>query len=98
MSQSYLSVDDWVERNCGPDEDFMPALRRLRDRLIGGELGVTGWRCTWDRYGRLIETDRVRQPIPPLAILDLKFDSRPVNGDIIDPAQGLVQRRSSELY
>jgi hypothetical protein len=83
MSQSYLSVDDWIERNCGPDENFMPALGRLRERLIGGELGVTSWRCTWDRYGRLMATDRVRQLIPPLAILDLKFDRRPPNRDIV---------------
>lgn len=83
MSQAYLSVEDWIERSCEPDEDFMPALRRLREHLIGGELGVTGWRCTWDRYGRLIATDRVRQPIPPLAILDLKFDCRPPDWDIV---------------
>jgi hypothetical protein len=83
MSQAYLSVEDWIERNCEPDEDFMPALRRLREHLIGGEFGVTGWRCTWDRYGRLTATDRVRQPVPPLAILDLKFDYRPPDWDIV---------------
>ena len=83
MSQAYLSVEDWIERNCEPDEDFMPALRRLREHLIGGEFGITGWRCTWDRYGRLMATDKVRQPIPPLAILDLKFDCRPPNWDIV---------------
>src|SRR3954447_8625992 len=83
MSQAYLSVEDWIKRNCEPDEDFMPALRRLREHLIGGEFGVTGWRCTWDRYGRLTATDRVRQPVPPLAILDLKFDYRPPDWDIV---------------
>jgi len=83
MSQTYLSVDDWIERNCRPDEDFMPALRLLREHLIGGEFGVTGWRCTWDRYGRVIAADRVRQPIPPLAILDLKFDCLPSSRDIV---------------
>jgi hypothetical protein len=83
MSQCYLSVDDWIERNCGPDENFMPVLARLRERLIGGELGVTGWRCTWDRYGRLLATDRVRQLIPPLAILDLKLDCLPSSWGIV---------------
>jgi hypothetical protein len=83
MSQAYLSVDDWIERNCEPDENFMPALRRLREHLIGGQFDVTGWRCTWNRNGRLIATDRVRQPIPPLAILDLKFDCRPPHWDIV---------------
>jgi hypothetical protein len=83
MSQSYVSVDDWIERNCEPDENFMPAVRRLREHLIGAELGVTGWRCTWDRYGRLMETDRVRRPITPLAILDLKFVCRPPDWDIV---------------
>jgi len=83
MSQAYLSVDDWIERNCAPHEDCMPALRRLREQLIAGEFGVTGWRCTWDRYGRLMATDKVRQPIPPLAILDLKFDCLPSRSDIV---------------
>jgi len=83
LADDIPSVDDWIERNCGPDEDFMPALGRLRVRLIAGEVGVTGWLCTWDRYGRLMATDRVRQPIPPLAILDLTFDCRPPDWDIV---------------
>src|SRR4051812_20189340 len=83
MSQSYLSVDDWIERNCEPDENVMPALGRLGDRLIAAEFGVTGWRCTWDNSGRLAKTDRVRQSIPPLAILDLKFNCRPPDSDIV---------------
>jgi hypothetical protein len=99
MSQAYLSVDDWIERNCEPDEDFMPALRRLREHLTGGEFGVTGWRCTWDRYGRLTASDRVRQPIPPLAILDLKFDCRPPGWDIVlIPHNNWFSEEVSEPY
>src|SRR3954462_12164853 len=83
MSQAYLSVDDWIERNCAPHEDCMPALRRLREQLIAGEFGVTGWRCTWDKYGRLMATDKVRQPVSPLAILDLQFACLPSRSAIV---------------
>jgi hypothetical protein len=83
MSQAYLSIDEWIEQNCEPDENFKPALGRLREHLIGEEHGVTGWRCTWDRYGRIMAADRVRQPIPLLAILDLKFDCLPSSWDIV---------------
>jgi hypothetical protein len=76
MSQSYLSVDDWLERNCEPDENFMPALGRLREHLIGAEFGVTGWRCTWDRYGRLMETDYFRSVGALLAHIPGRVNTR----------------------
>jgi hypothetical protein len=83
MSDSYLSIDDWLKESCDPDDAFLLVLGAFRERLLRHEVELTGWRCTWNEYGRLLHTDQLRQPVPALAILDLKFDYLPHNWDIV---------------
>jgi hypothetical protein len=61
----------------------MPKLRTLRDRLLRGEVELTGWRCTWDTFGSVFQIDKVRRPITALELLDLKFDCLPHDWSIV---------------
>jgi hypothetical protein len=76
------SIDDFLNWRCAPDEDFMPALAALRDQMLVG-FKVSGWRCSWDRYGRKCKTDGRREIIPALAVVDLTFDVLPDSWDAV---------------
>jgi hypothetical protein len=81
MPDPFWSIDDYIIWRCGPDEDFTDTLSELRERLVLGEVELTGWRCSWDPYGRDRESAGVREIIPPLTIVDLKFEPTPHGDD-----------------
>lgn len=73
MSNPFWSIDDYINSRCAPDEDFTGALAELRERLLLGNIEMTGWRCSWDARWREGEVGEAREIVPALGIVDLEF-------------------------
>jgi hypothetical protein len=83
LENAFWSIDDFLNWRCAPDENFMPALATLRHLILAEKVEITGWRCSWDRYGQACQTDRKRETIPALTVVDLTFDLLPDNWDVV---------------
>jgi len=83
MPDAFWSIDDYINWRCDPDEDPTGALAELHAQLASTKIEVSGWKCSWHPYGKDRRTGGVREIVPSLAIVDLKFESVPDDSDIV---------------
>jgi hypothetical protein len=82
MGKAYWSIDDFLDQR-EPNTNLDKALADLRDQVIAEKVALTGWRCSWDRWGCDRESNGYRETIPAPALVDWKFELLPDETDFV---------------